>query len=793
MGYIKVPKVYEKLKKAEEFFSPVIMTAATGWGKTAAAEYFYRRKNPLILRCADGRIKDTEKLDSFKGSVVIIEDLHWISEEESIRFVRKLLREKGIHVIILTRGGVPKYLAAEEMDLDFVRIQERDFAFTEKEIIQYFSERGQELCPEDVEPITRTSRGYPRAVHCYAMRMEGGYRYSDEIRNAVLQDIYHIWDGQVYEQWSDEFVQFALNVCQYDEFTVEMAEYLTGNRNILSVIEYSKKITNQLIIGTEGYYRIRPETKGYFMWKQKISWSPEDIRSNYGKAAYYYELHDDISNALKYYKKAGATDRIRELLIHNAYRHPGTGHYVETREYYLETPEENIKRSPVLMAGMSMLYDLTLRPDKSEEWYGELLKFYQNPQNSRELRREAKTRLAYLDICLPHRGSKGILRTMKNVFGLVQQGEIVLPEFTVTGNLPSIMNGSLDFCEWSKNDTQIAKFMGSALTSLFGSYGNGLITIALAESGFEKGTMSPYEVLTRCNDGYEDAAHGGKIEMCFVSVGIQVRQHLLEGQLPSAKRVYDTFCERVRNEGALHLLPNIDAFGTKLSLFGGTDGDLTRYIESVPDARVMFCTLDRYRQMIKLRCLIAVNRLQEAFDLSVFLTGYFESYERRLYYIENEILKSIVLYRMGDEHWKNHLTDALRRAGEYHFTRVVSLEGIALLPLLIKLSEDGALRDIDKSYFHTAYKECVKVAGFFPDYLKYIPKEKVSLSNRESQVLSMLCAGLSMDEICANLGISYDGLKKHNRNIYKKLGVKGRGDAERKAVKLGLVHMRGTV
>jgi LuxR family maltose regulon positive regulatory protein len=55
MSYIRIPKVYEKLKKAEEFYAPVILTAAQGYGKSAAVEYYYRRKKPLILHC-DGTL-----------------------------------------------------------------------------------------------------------------------------------------------------------------------------------------------------------------------------------------------------------------------------------------------------------------------------------------------------------------------------------------------------------------------------------------------------------------------------------------------------------------------------------------------------------------------------------------------------------------------------------------------------------------------------------------------------------------------------------------------------------------
>ncbi len=56
----------------------------------------------------------------------------------------------------------------------------------------------------------------------------------------------------------------------------------------------------------------------------------------------------------------------------------------------------------------------------------------------------------------------------------------------------------------------------------------------------------------------------------------------------------------------------------------------------------------------------------------------------------------------------------------------------------------------------------------------------------------MLCAGMTSEEICAALSISYNGLKKHNRNIYRKLGAKNRAEAERQAARLGLVH-RGTL
>ncbi|MBR1629980.1 MAG: hypothetical protein IJ679_12070 [Lachnospiraceae bacterium] len=788
MGYVKIPKVYEKLKRAEEFFVPVIMTAATGWGKSAAADYYYRRKKHLTLYCKNGKLSDMPSPEGVPAGVVIVEDLQWLTEEDSISYLQKLLRRPGIQVVMLTRGGTPNYLMSDSMDLGMIRIQESDFAFGEKEVDRYFHERGIEIHPEDISPVTEASQGYACALHFYAERMEDGTRYSEDMHEAVWHDIYRMWDGYVYDEWTEQFTRLVLCVCQYDGFTQEMAEYLTGDKDVGDTIEFCYLATNQLRYQNDGSYSIRPETIGFYRWKQNLVWTKEEITENFRRAADYYERKNDVPNALKYYHKANAHQRIKELLIRNANSCFGTMHLVDTKEYYFSLPEEEIKNSPILMAGMSMLCDLLLMAEKSEEWYGALLAFEQDARNRWERRREARSRLAYLDLALPHRGTTDFLQTLRKLLAPMQRGEIDLPEFHVTGGLPSLMNGALDFSQWSKSDTQIARFLAKPVEGMAGAYGKGLITIALAESGFEKGTMSSYEVLTRCNDGYAAASCGGKIEICFAALGVQVRQHVVEGQLPSAKRVYEAFLDKVALEGGDALFLNLKALGAWISLYGGAGEKIRAYIEAVPDAKISFCIPDIYRQMVKVRCLIAENRLEEAMDLALFLTEGLSSYERRFYWMENELLKSILLYRMGDGHWRECFLSALRKAGEYYFIRPVSIEGAAILPLLENMKDSEEWRGLEKDYLAQLYKECIKVASHYPDYMRYIPGEAVSLTNREAQVLSMLCAGLSMDEICRDLKISYAGLKKHNRNIYKKLGAKNRTEAERKAIQSGLVH-----
>ena len=135
-------------------------------------------------------------------------------------------------------------------------------------------------------------------------------------------------------------------------------------------------------------------------------YSEEKQKENYYRAACWYELHDRICEALEYYSLAGAEEQIKEILIKNALKHPGTGHYYDTRKYYEALSEQAILENPVLISGMCLLCSLMMNPKKSELWYQKLKEYSVNPKNPKPQRKDAKNRLAYLDIALPHRAGK---------------------------------------------------------------------------------------------------------------------------------------------------------------------------------------------------------------------------------------------------------------------------------------------------------------------------------------------------------------------------------------------------
>ncbi|CAN5622639.1 response regulator transcription factor [soil metagenome] len=66
--------------------------------------------------------------------------------------------------------------------------------------------------------------------------------------------------------------------------------------------------------------------------------------------------------------------------------------------------------------------------------------------------------------------------------------------------------------------------------------------------------------------------------------------------------------------------------------------------------------------------------------------------------------------------------------------------------------------------------------------------EKLGLSKRELEVLTLIAAGLSNEEIAGKLFVSLNTVKTHSSNIFIKLDVKRRTQAAEKAKRLSIIH-----
>lgn len=786
-NYIAPAAALKKLKTARSLPQTVYLYGATGYGKTELVRQYLSGRRYTYLSCEDlpweaGALSRLEP-GRQNQRVVVIDDLHRLKSEDLRREILALGEREDIWLILISRSPIPPWLMPRHVKDVFVLISEKDLRMGRKEITSYLDAREIAYTEEDIQYLQDTAEGNAYVLHHVALRMKEGSLPGPELHDEIWEAFASYLENAVLVRWDSDLLEFLMQVSVVDEFTLELAEMISGSLHVTALLEQAAEAGN-FMSQEDGVYRLRPVLIQALRNRASKIYGRERVKDFKYSAALYYEMHDEVVPALKLFEECGKTERIKNLLIRNARMNPGNGHYYELRRYYFNMDEREIADSPVLMAGMSMLYSMLMDGEKSEYWYEKLKAYAASARGG--ARREAQSRLAYLDIGLPHRGSRSVLDVMKKIPALLFDKGNQLPEFSVTSNLPSTMNGGKDFCHWSPDDTMLAKTVGPLVERVLGRYGIGLIKAALGESYYEKGEDN-YKVMTLLARAQMETEKGGTMEIAFAAVGVRARLALFQGDIQAARELLVSFEQAVKENRAPQLLPNIQAFRCRLALYEGDMDTVERWMKTAPDEDVEFCSLERYRYLTKARCYLANGEYTKAQALLEKLRYYAEQTNRPYVRMETGLLSAATKERVGGP-WQEELAAVLQEAESYRFLRLISEEGAAIWPLLQRekkaLTEAGTL---DKDWLRRVLDEAEEMARRYPLYLKKRAAAAADFSGTALTILRLQADGLSLNQIAKKLDMKSFSVSYHIQENYRKLNVSRKADALIAARSLGLL------
>ncbi len=769
--YIMPRNAYRKLRAAKSLVQTLYIYGATGFGKTAFVQKTLEKRSHVYLSCGNWR---WDERDVPERGTVVLDDLHLLDEPRR-ELVKRLAADPEIWLILINRSPVPSWLMPEYVNIGFIVISEKDMRLGKKEIQGYLDSLGLSYTKEGLQYLADTAEGNGYIVRHAALRMAEGLSPGPKMYQEIHDAFARYLEEYIMVQWDSELLEFLMEVSVVEEFTLPLAELITANR-LASVMVQKAMETGNFLFENDGMYRLRPVLLHALRKKAQQSLGEEQIKNCRKSAGVWYEMDGQISQALEMYEQSGSQGQIRELLIRNARVNPGAGHYYELRRYYLGMDEEEAAKSPVLMAGLSMLHSMLMDPKKSEYWYEKLSEFAKTAQGG--AKREAKSRLCYLDIGLPHRGSRDVLKIMLRAPAMLLDQGISLPEFSVTSNIPSTMNGGKDFCKWSRSDRALARTVGPLVERVLGSYGKGLTKIALGESLYEKGADA-FEVLTLLSRGQVETECGGRLEIAFSAVGQRVRLMVLQGDLRNAGAILSSFQAAVEEQRTMQLIPNIQAMRCRIALYAGDIETVNQWLSTAPDEDKEFITMERYRYFTKARCYLTLGENLKALALLEKLSEYAKLVHRTYVGIEAGLLVAIVRRRLGTE-WEPQLKVALDEAESYQFARVITELGPAILPLL-------KARSRASPWFNKVLEETQQTARRYPGYLSPRNAVREDFSSTALEILHLQSEGLSATLIAGRLGMKADNVRYHIKENYRKLGASGKAEAIAAARGLGLI------
>ena len=787
-AYIHPKAAWEKLRAASKTREDVYLYGATGYGKTELLHRFLRRKKCQWFSARELTAEQLQSLpapDPEKGLIVVVDDLTLALDEDVRQEILHLIDVPEVWLVLAGRCPLPAWLTKPYVRGKLRIIPEEDLWLSGAEINQLYLGWGVQLPHRLMEErLVPLVEGNPFASRLLAMEMSRGQSYTEALMDDLTEKFYEYLSHAVYDNWPEEIRAVLMQLSVLSHFTLKQAEALTGRTDVNRILSRAAE-TGNLFTVRDGVYTLRPSVIHSMQLRVDRTYDRDQKRDLCRRAGKICEEEGDFPWALALYQRGGCPEKLRALLIENARRYPGGGYYYELASAYLALPEDEVKEDPDLIGALSMLHSLALNASESERWYG-VLQQYQKTHTAPEEQRLAESWLVYLDISLPHRGTADLLDVLADAEQKIEQDQLELPAFSLTSGQPSLINGSKDFCDWTRKDTEMAAKLEEHAGAVLGPYAKGLVTLGLAESRLEKGG-DDYQVLELINRGLMENLDGGKFELQYVGACLLARYYLLTGHMADCRKTLSEIEEKARQRGARRIVQNIHALNCRVLLWAGRVGDATLWMEQEPPEEVRFNVLERYRYNTRIRVYLAQQRYDKAALLLERLRSYANMENRPWLQMESNVLGAIIRRRIGDEVWKTRLTDAIRQAEGYQFVRLFSREGAALLPLLQEL---GRPKGVSEAFWDRVVEKTAKMAKLYPEYLAvHQPPAPgtVELSDRTLSVLRLQSMGLTRGEIAQKLGLSERTVKYQSEQAYRKLGVSNKTEAIEAARKLNLL------
>jgi len=714
-------------------------------------------------------------------SVLIIDDTQVITNWQifkGLSYFIDFLPAK-LHMVVIGRAELGHGLARYKLKSNFLSIGVGDLRFRREEIAAFFKKMERNVAVADIQKLENYTEGWATALVAIALSMEkepgvqdlavGIYRSSYSIEQYLL--------NEVFGSWPEEKRSFVLETSILGTLCGELCDYVTGGSNADRMLEEMSS-RNEFLISLDGgnyrYHNIFRE----FLCKLFAKTQPDRVRELHTRAADWYcrqgRYPEAILNYLTGFRYEEAycliEQQLGELVMMNSFD--------AGISWLSALPESYRGKSPRVAAFYSAYYTECRRFDLAHSWI-----------------ERAKT-------LLTNTAESGLRQEMKNVVNLLwlylllNEGKIgellaLIGEFRPLGYNRKMLSRYLDFnrsdiyfyrCPIQsmadlavnhKDEFEIVNHEYQRLVSINPGYS----LLAAGEYYYENNRMDqsmPY--LTGAIEKARAAGCPGVIVPAMVDIA---RIKRAAGNAAAAFEALDACEDNLKSVNQFHWFGLIRAFRARLSLETGTVRPAYRWAEE--NKLSIYGELNRINEfelIVFARVLIKKRKLEDAQLLLLRLLAFADA-EGRLH-SKTEILNllSVIAWKKNDiTRSADYMEQSLSIGMAKGFVRSYLDEGGEILEPLKHVAEKSGGLGADTADFAksiAAQIEAESRASFTASGTEAADRIRSRLTVKELEVLELLYAACTNEEICRKLNIGLRTVKTHTGNIYTKLGVANR-------------------
>lgn len=763
---LKRNRIIKLLKESIE--SKIIyLSAPIGCGKTIAVKQFIKatKYDFMIIDCS--KKEEINKLNSVKNKYFVLENFNKIDEKDkeiAINFIDN--SDDNFHFIINSRKPVEKKLKKFFYESNLVEIYKEDLNFTKNETYKLYQLNGVNLSTHDLDEIYNDIKGLAIVTNLLIMYLKENH-YSKEIYKRVERSFFEYINYNIFKNFDTEILQQLIIISFLKNINTKTVNYILNIENAHEKLELFENNGSFLLKKSNGEYELLPIVVDFLQDKAFSEFSNKKIENVYLKIARYYEEEKNTFISSEYYVLANKFQKAAELLQKEDIQHLGIIDYKAIEKCIIKIPEKIIENNPQLCITLAHIYRINSKSFEQKKWFERFEQIKEKEKKNNNEYSYLEQLEIYYKICQPEVNDIKLIDYVK-VLSKVNDSQSPLNNITFTGNQPSIMSGGKDLSNWGKHYKIMYLAMTPLILRVFKDRQQGAGEIAIAELLYQKNEFE--ESIKYLMKGISKCSN---IDNLFVANSLLNKIKLNKNY---SNDDLNNFGEKIKEEKAWYLLPNYKARLIENEILNGNKIKVEEWLEQENiDIVNNFNNLKRFQYFTLARAYIMLEKNTEAIIVLERLENYIKKYNRIVYKIEDNILKSICFYKeKNDIKSLEYIEKAIIEAQQYKYIRLFADEGIIVYKILMKYKKNLSNNyKINAEFFNEIINQSKIYGKLYPN--KYnLDKTTEVLTKRELEMIKLICIGKSNKEISEDMNISIATVKTHINHIYNKLEAKNR-------------------
>jgi LuxR family maltose regulon positive regulatory protein len=250
--------------------------------------------------------------------IFVYDDFHLIHDKTVLRFLEWSVTSyfPNITSILISRNEPAINIAGFFSKGLVTRITEDDLRFSEEEMVRYLRSRDIILSPKAARELYNDTEGWVFAIRLAGLFLKKGS--ADYVRSSIKNNIFNLIEGRVFAVISKDLQKYLIKLSLIDNLSAALLTELAAGE---TQGDSDKKLTDELehigfFIRFDTYlnvYRIHHLLLEYLKRRQD-ELTGEEKKDVYLRAARWCAANNLKMDAISYYEKAGAYDKLIEII-----------------------------------------------------------------------------------------------------------------------------------------------------------------------------------------------------------------------------------------------------------------------------------------------------------------------------------------------------------------------------------------------------------------------------------------------------------------------------------------------